>query len=207
MLLAKKVKFIIKTLNELYPNPCPPLHFHSNFTLLIAVLLSANCTDKAVNKVTKVLFEKADTPELMRKLGVKKIKQIIRPCGLSEKKSQAIYQLSQIIIQEHNNQVPNNFTALEKLPGVGHKTASVVLAQGFNIPTFPVDTHIHRLAYRWELSNGTNVKKTEADLKEAFPQKNWNNLHLQMIYYGREFCKARGHVIDNCSICQKITSS
>ncbi len=199
-----KIDFIINSLKRLYPNPKPPLNFHSHYTLLIAVLLSASCTDKAVNKVTKDLFFLADTPSSMRKLGLQKIKETIKPCGLSERKSRAIFELSQILIEKYKEKVPDSLELLEELPGVGHKTASVVVSQGFKQNAFPVDTHIHRLAYRWKLSSGKNVKQTEKDLKNIFAPSLWNDLHLQMIYYGREYCPARYHDLDKCIICQKI---
>ena len=171
--------------------------------LLVAVLLSAQCTDDRVNKVTPHLFELADNPFDMAEQQVEDIKAIIRPCGLAPRKSQAIYDLSNILIEKHNGQVPQDFAALEALPGVGHKTASVVMSQAFGVPAFPVDTHIHRLAYRWTLSTGKNVEKTEADLKKVFPREKWNKLHLQIIYFGREHCPARGHDPRKCPICSR----
>ena len=204
MLPRKKHIFIIKTLNELYPDPPIPLTHHSSYTLLIAVLLSAQCTDSRVNKVTPHLFEIADTPQKMSKQTVEKIKGIIRPCGLSMKKATAIKELSLILCREYEGEVPADIKKLEKLPGVGHKTASVVMSQAFGEQTFPVDTHIHRLAYRWSLSNGKNVVQTERDLKKIFAEKIWNKLHLQIIYYGREYCPAKKHDKENCIICKKI---
>ncbi|MEM9992306.1 MAG: endonuclease III [Bacteroidota bacterium] len=195
---------IAAILEELYPEIPVPLDHADPYTLLIAVLLSAQCTDKRVNQVTPFLFERADTPEAMIGLEVEEIKSIIRPCGLSPRKSKAISQLSHILLNEHDGQVPQSFEALEALPGVGHKTASVVMAQAFGVPAFPVDTHIHRLAYRWKLSTGKNVEKTEADLKKLFPREKWNDLHLQMIFFGREHCPARGHNPYECPICKNF---
>ena len=196
--------FIKKELEKLYKNPKPPLNFSNPFTLLIAVLLSAQCTDERVNKVTPELFKKADTPSKMIKLSKEDIYLIIRPCGLAPKKSSAIYELSKTLIEKHNSQVPENFEDLEKLPGVGHKTASVVMSQGFGHPAFPVDTHIHRLAQRWGLSKGKNVQQTEKDLKKVFPRDKWNRLHLQIIFYGREYCSARGCNGTVCEICKTL---
>tara|TARA_B100001093_G_C26578100_1_gene905992 strand:+ start:93 stop:725 length:633 start_codon:yes stop_codon:yes gene_type:complete len=190
-------------LDQLYPETPIPLNHKDSYTLLIAVLLSAQCTDARVNKVTPQLFKEADNPFDMVKLTKEEIRLIIRPCGLSPKKSKAIHELSEIIINQYNGEVPQSFELLEALPGVGHKTASVVMAQAFGIPAFPVDTHIHRLAYRWKLSNGKNVKKTEKDLKRLFPIKLWNKLHLQIIFYGREYCTARSHKPNNCPICKR----
>lgn len=198
---AEKAEQIVKILDELYPNPPIPLDHSSDYTLLVAVLLSAQCTDVRVNQVTPFLFAKADTPEKMITLSVDEIREIIRPCGLSPRKSKAIYDLSHILIDQHNGQVPNTFEELEALPGVGHKTASVVMIQAFGMPAFPVDTHIHRLGYRWGLSTGKNVEKTEADLKRIFPKDKWIKLHLQIIYFGREYCPARGHDPEACPIC------
>jgi len=204
MSLKQKIANEISSyLEELYPETPIPLDHMDSFTLLIAVLLSAQCTDARVNKVTPYLFKKAATPYAMVKLSVEEIRVIIRPCGLSPKKSRAIHELSQIIINQHKGHVPKSFQHLEALPGVGHKTASVVMAQAFGIPAFPVDTHIHRLAYRWKLSNGKNVEKTEKDLKRLFPQELWNKLHLQIIFYGREYCPARSHKPLNCPICKR----
>ena len=197
----ERADFVRKKLKKLYPKPKPPLNFSNPFTLLIAVLLSAQCTDERVNIVTKDLFKKAKTPKQMLSLGEKKVYKIIKSCGLAPKKSKAIIQTSKILIKNHNSEVPDNFNALEELPGVGHKTASVVLNQAFGYPTFAVDTHIHRLADRWGLSNGTNVVKTERDLKKVFSKDTWNRRHLQIIYFGREYCPARNHDLSGCPIC------
>lgn len=205
--IQKRAAWISDKLNELYPQTPIPLNHKDPYTLLIAVLLSAQCTDARVNTVTPHLFALADNPYDMVQLPVEKIQEIIRPCGLSPKKSKAIYELSQILIHQHGGQVPESFEALEALPGVGHKTASVVMSQAFGHPAFPVDTHIHRLAERWQLSNGKNVEKTEHDLKALFPPQNWNKLHLQMIFLGREFCPARGHIIEKCPICSAIAKA
>ena len=186
----EKINFIIDTLEELYPNPSIPLYHKDNYTFLIAVLLSARCTDKRVNLTTPILFEKADNPYDMVKMSIEEIQKIIRPCGLSPMKSKGIYNLSKIIINKYNGKVPNTFKGLEELPSVGHKTASVIMAQAFDIPAFPVDTHIHRLMKRWKLSNGKNVKQTEIDAKKLFPKEKWIKLHLQIIYYGREYSPA-----------------
>ena len=199
-----RAKFAKKELDKVFPNPPIPLDHDSVFTLLIAVLLSAQCTDKRVNQVTPELFSLADNPEEMSKLRVDQIRKIIRPCGLSPKKSKAIKELSKILLSEHKGQVPEDFESLERLPGVGHKTASVVMSQGFGCPAFPVDTHIHRLAQRWRLTNGKNVKQTEKDLKRLFNKEDWNKLHLQIIMYGREYCSARDCFGLTCSICSKI---
>ncbi|EJF54222.1 endonuclease III [Saprospira grandis DSM 2844] len=196
-------KNIRKWLEELYPETPIPLEHSDNYSLLVAVLLSAQCTDARVNTVTPILFEKASTPAEMIKLPVAEIERIIRPCGLAPRKSKAISKLSQILLDEHEGEVPESFEALEKLPGVGHKTASVVMSQGFGHPAFPVDTHIHRLAWRWQLSNGKSVEQTEKDLKALFPKKSWNKLHLQIIFFGREYCSARGHNPYECPICSK----
>ena len=196
--------FINKELEKLYPETPIPLDHHSTYTLLIAVLLSAQCTDIRVNQVTPELFSLADNPFDMAIISTEKIRKIIRPCGLSPKKSKAISRLSKILCKEHNGEVPESFEELEALPGVGHKTASVVMSQGFNHPTFPVDTHIHRLAQRWRLSKGKNVKQTEKDLKKGFPIEDWNKLHLQIIFYGREYCTARGCDGRVCPICSEI---
>lgn len=204
MTKKEKTDFIVKTLNKLYPDPPIPLDHKDAYTLLIAVLLSAQCTDVRVNKVTPALFKLADNPFKMAKVSVKKIKEIIRPCGLSPRKSQAISDLSKILVEKYNGNVPDTFTELEALPGVGHKTASVVMSQAFGFPAFPVDTHIHRLAYRWNLSSGKNVEQTEKDLKRIFPEELWNILHLQIIYYGREYCTARAHDVNKCIICSKV---
>ena len=194
---------IANILEQLYPETPIPLNHKDTYTLLIAVLLSAQCTDERVNKITPILFAKADNPFDMVKLSVEEIKTIIRPCGLSPRKSKAIHELSKIIIEKHQGIVPNSFEYLEELPGVGHKTASVVMAQAFGIPAFPVDTHIHRLAYRWKLTNGKNVDQTEKDLKRLYPKGLWNKLHLQIIFFGREYCPARSHKPETCPICKK----
>ena len=194
---------IANILEKLYPETPIPLNHKDTYTLLIAVLLSAQCTDARVNKITPILFAKADNPFDMVKLSVEEIKTIIRPCGLSPRKSKAIHELSKIIIEKHQGIVPNSFEYLEELPGVGHKTASVVMAQAFGIPAFPIDTHIHRLAYRWKLSNGKNVDQTEKDLKRLYPKELWNKLHLQIIFFGREYCPARSHKPETCPICKK----
>ncbi len=201
---TEKVDFIISTLDELYGDPKIPLNHYDHYTLLIAVLLSAQCTDLKVNEVTPHLFKLANNPRDMMLCDPEEIRSIIRPCGLSNSKASAIHKLSKILVKEHNSIVPANLEDLEKLPGVGHKTASVVMAQGFNVPTFPVDTHIHRLSYRWKISNGKNVIKTEYDCKKIFPQKIWNKLHLQMIYFGREYCPARRHNPMICPICSVV---
>lgn len=203
MTKAEKVENILQILDSYYPEPPIPLHHKDAYTLLIAVLLSAQCTDERVNKITPLLFSVADNPTDMVKLSVEEIREIIRPCGLSPMKSKGIYGLSRQILELHDGKVPDNFKDLEAMPGVGHKTASVVMAQAFNVPAFPVDTHIHRLAYRWGLSNGKNVETTEKDLKRLTDKSVWNKLHLQMIYFGREFCPARGHQPENCPICSK----
>ena len=197
----ERVKIIMKTLNKLYPKTPIPLKHKNNFELLIAVLLSAQCTDERVNMVSPKLFLKANNPRKMLRLSERQIYNIVRPCGLAPQKSKAIYNLSRILIKEFNGKVPQNYEDLEKLPGVGHKTASVVMSQGFGYPAFPVDTHIHRLAQRWKLTNGKNVKQTEKDLKRLFPETSWNKLHLQIIYYGREFCTARNCFGLECEIC------
>ena len=204
MKLVDKVVYIIKTLDELYPEVTPPLNHKDPYTLLIAVLLSAQSTDKRVNLITPKLFKYADNPFKMTKLSVEKIKNIIKPIGLSNTKSKGIYNLSKILIEKFNGEVPNSFVELEKLPSVGHKTASVVMSQGFGHQTFPIDTHIHRLMHRWGLSNGSNVNKTEIDAKRIFPKKNWNKLHLQIIFYGREYSPARGWNIKKDIITQKV---
>ena len=194
---------IANILERLYPETPIPLKHKDSYTLLIAVLLSAQCTDERVNKITPILFAKADNPFDMVKLSVEEIKSIIRPCGLSPRKSKAIHELSKIIIEKHQGIVPKSFEYLEELPGVGHKTASVVMAQAFGIPAFPIDTHIHRLAYRWKLTNGKNVDQTEKDLKRLYPKELWNKLHLQIIFFGREYCPARSHKPETCPICKK----
>ena len=203
MTRIEKANKIGKILDKLYPETPIPLNHKDTYTLLIAVLLSAQCTDERVNKITPILFAKADNPFDMVKLSVEEIKTIIRPCGLSPRKSKAIHELSKIIIEKHQGIVPNSFEYLEELPGVGHKTASVVMAQAFGIPAFPVDTHIHRLAYRWKLTNGKNVDQTEKDLKRLYPKELWNKLHLQIIFFGREYCPARSHKPETCPICKK----
>lgn len=200
---ADKVAEIISILQKEFPDTPVPLDHKDEYTLLIAVLLSAQCTDERVNKITPLLFEKADNPMDMLQLTVDEIREIIKPCGLSPRKSKAIYDLSQILMNEHGGQVPASFESLEALPGVGHKTASVVMAQAFNVPAFPVDTHIHRLMYRWGLSNGKNVEQTEKDAKRLFPKEIWNDLHLQIIFFGRKYCPARGHKVEECPICSK----
>ncbi|HSX85185.1 MAG TPA: endonuclease III [Cellvibrio sp.] len=200
----ERVNFILQRLKALYPAPPIPLQHKDPYTLLVAVLLSAQCTDERVNQVTPALWQLADNPFDMAKVPVEKIQAVIRPCGLSPQKSKAISLLSQILINEHAGQVPEDWDALERLPGVGHKTASVVMSQAFGHPAFPVDTHIHRLAQRWGLTNGKNVVQTEKDLKRLFPKEAWNALHLQIIYYGREHCSARtcdGTVCDICRTC------
>jgi endonuclease-3 len=194
----------MERLEELYPETPIPLDHKDPYTLLVAVLLSAQCTDERVNQVTPALFELADNPQDMAQQPVEKIQQIIRPCGLSPRKSKAISELSKILIEQHGGEVPQDFAALEKLPGVGHKTASVVMAQAFGVPAFPVDTHIHRLAQRWKLTDGKNVEKTEADLKKLFPAEKWNKLHLQIIFYGRDACTARGCNGMVCEICRTL---
>lgn len=196
-----RADYIRGKLQELYPNPLIPLNHKDAYTLLISVLLSAQCTDARVNTVTPALFALADNPYDMAKVPVEKIQEIIRPCGLSPQKSKAISVLSQMLVDEHDGKVPDDWDALERLPGVGHKTASVVMSQAFNHPAFPVDTHIHRLAQRWGLTNGKNVVQTEKDLKRLFPKDSWNALHLQIIYYGREHCSARGCDGTTCEIC------
>lgn len=201
---SERVAFIQAKLNELYPDTPIPLNHKDPYTLLIAVLLSAQCTDARVNQITPLLFSKADTPQEMVKMSVEEIKEIIRPCGLSPMKSKGIYGLSQIILEKHNGMVPQTFEELEALPAVGHKTASVVMSQAFGFPAFPVDTHIHRLATRWKLSNGKSVEQTEKDLKRLFPENTWNKLHLQIIYFGREHCPARGHDPQKCPICSVV---
>ena len=202
MNLNERIHYIDQKLDALYPSPPVPLHHHDPFTLLLAVLLSAQCTDERVNKITPALFELADNPRAMAMLPVDRINGIVRPCGLAPRKAQAIRDLSIILIEEFNSKVPANFEDLEKLPGVGHKTASVVMSQAFGHPAFPVDTHIHRLAQRWKLTSGKSVIQTEKDLKRHFPKKRWNDLHLQIIYYGREHCQARACYGLNCTICQ-----
>ncbi|MBC9813298.1 endonuclease III [Crocinitomicaceae bacterium CZZ-1] len=204
MTKREKADYIIDELEKLYPETPIPLDHKDPYTLLIAVLLSAQCTDARVNTITPTLFKHADNPFDMIKLTVEEIKEIIRPCGLSPRKSQAIYDLSHILIQEHNGEVPQSFEELEKLPGVGHKTASVVMAQAFSVPSFPVDTHIHRLLTRWGITNGKNVEQTEKDAKKLFPREKWNKLHLQIIFYGREFSPARSPKLEKDYITRTI---
>lgn len=198
---SQRVDLILRTLNEIYPTVPIPLTHRNIYELLIAVLLSAQCTDERVNKVTPELFSVANNPDDMQKLPIETIYKIIKSCGLAPKKSAAISNLSKILVKEFSGEVPDNFTELEKLPGVGHKTASVVMSQGFGYPAFPVDTHIHRLAQRWGLTSGKNVTQTEIDLKRLFPRSSWNRLHLQIIFYGREFCSARSCYGLSCQIC------
>jgi endonuclease-3 len=202
VLKAQRAQYILQTLQRLYPETPIPLLHRDPYTLLVAVLLSAQCTDERVNSVTPALFALADNPADMAALDVQQIQDIIRPCGLSPQKSRAIKRLSEILLQEHGGQVPADMAALERLPGVGHKTASVVMSQAFGEPAFPVDTHIHRLAQRWGLTSGRNVVQTERDLKRLFPREHWNQLHLQMIYYGRQYCTARGCDGRVCEICR-----
>ncbi len=200
----EKVQFVLDKLNEIYPEISIPLQHSDPYTLLIAVLMSAQSTDKRVNQITPILFDRADNPYDMIKLTVEEIRNIIRPVGLSPMKSKGIHRLSKILIKKHNGQVPQTFEELEALPAVGHKTASVVLSQAFGIPTFPVDTHIHRLMYRWGLSTGKNVRQTEKDAKRLFPKNTWNKLHVQIILYGREYSPARGWRLENDPITSKI---
>jgi endonuclease III len=202
VLKAERVDYILRRLQELYPQTPVPLDHRDPFTLLVAVLLSAQCTDERVNQVTPALFTLADNPVDMAAQSVEQIRDIIRPCGLSPQKSKAIKRLSEILLEEHGAVVPADMEALERLPGVGHKTASVVMSQAFGVPAFPVDTHIHRLAQRWGLTNGRNVVQTERDLKRLFPEDCWNRLHLQIIFYGREYCTARGCDGRVCEICR-----
>tara|TARA_X000000368_G_scaffold99374_2_gene76516 strand:- start:3145 stop:3795 length:651 start_codon:yes stop_codon:yes gene_type:complete len=199
---TERVNYIISFLEGLYPETPVPLLNRNHFELLVAVLLSAQCTDERVNQVTPKLFSLADNPLSMSKIPIEDIYKIIRPCGLAPQKSKAISNLSKILITKHDGSVPSNFESLEALPGVGHKTASVVMSQGFGYPAFPIDTHIHRLAQRWGLTNGKNVTQTEKDLKKLFPEKLWNKLHLQIIFYGREYCTARGCNGTICKICK-----
>lgn len=201
---AEKVGFVVNKLEELYPEVPVPLDHYSPYTLLVAVLLSAQCTDERVNKITPSLFEVADNAHDMSLIPVEQIKKIIRPCGLSPMKSNGISNLSKILVEKYNGEVPQDMAALEELPAVGHKTASVVMAQAFGVPSFPVDTHIHRLIYRWGLSNGKNVQQTEKDCKRLFDESLWNKLHLQIIFFGREYCPARGHNPNECPICSQI---
>ena len=204
MTKQEKAAFVAAKLAELYPTTSIPLDHVDPYTLLVAVVLSAQCTDKKVNEITPLLFARASTPQDMVKLSVEEIREIIRPCGLSPMKSKGIHGLSRMILEEHGGKVPADMAALEAMPGVGHKTASVVMVQAFGVPAFPVDTHIHRLAWRWTLSNGRNVEHTEADLKKLFPREKWADLHLQMIYFGREYCPAKCHDPRKCPICSVI---
>jgi endonuclease-3 len=199
---SEKASLISEILDQHYPRTPIPLDHTNHFTLLVAVLLSAQCTDERVNTVTPVLFKKAKNPKEMSKLSEQQIYKIIKPCGLGPKKSKAIKNLSKILVEEYDSKIPCDIDKLEKLPGVGHKTASVVISQGFGIPAFPVDTHIHRLAQRWGLTSGKNVVITERDLKKIFPEENWNKLHLQIIFWGREFCTARSCFALECDICR-----
>ena len=203
----QRAQIVHRRLDELYPTTDIPLDHVDPYTLLVAVVLSAQCTDKMVNRVTPDLWKLADTPEAMSRVSVDRIQAVIRPCGLSPQKAKAISGLSKILVEEHAGQVPQDFEALERLPGVGHKTASVVMAQAFGVPAFPVDTHIHRLAQRWGLTNGKNVVQTETDLKKLFPIEAWNRLHLQIIFYGREHCSARGCDGTVCGICREVYPS
>jgi endonuclease-3 len=204
MLKKERADFVLRRLEELYPETPIPLDHSNPFTLLVAVLLSAQCTDARVNLVTPALFRLADSAEKMRHLSVDEIDAIVRPCGLAPRKAASIQKLSVILAEKHGGEVPNDMSALEELPGVGHKTASVVVAQAFGVPSFPVDTHIHRLAQRWGLTNGKNVQRTEEDLKNLFPRERWNKLHLQIIFYGREYCSARGCDGTVCEMCQTL---
>lgn len=204
MTKAEKAALILETLDGLYPDVKPFLSFRDPYTMLISVLLSAQCTDARVNQVTPHLFKRADTPAKMVELSVEEIREIIHTCGLAPRKSQAIWDLSQILLEQYDGAVPEDMAALEQFPGVGHKTASVVVSHAFGQDAFPVDTHIHRLSYRWGLSTGKNVEQTEKDLKRIFPQEKWNKLHLQLIRFGREFCPARSHDLANCPLCSRI---
>ena len=204
MTRAEKAKIIVRKLQRLYPTQPVPLDHKDSYTLLIAVLLSAQCTDERVNQVTPALFKRADSPSKMVKLSVDEIREFIKPCGLSPRKSKAIHGLSQILLDKYQGEVPESFEALEELPGVGHKTASVVMSQAFGHPAFPVDTHIHRLAQRWGLTKGKNVVQTEVDLKKIFSREKWNALHLQIIFYGREYCQARKCFGLECEICRAV---
>ena len=202
MIKSERALIIKKILDDTYPRTPVPLDHKDTYTLLIAVLLSAQCTDERVNQITPALFKLAPNPKKMSQMSVEKIYEIIKPCGLGPQKSKAILQLSKMLVKEYKGKVPSNFSDLEKLPGVGHKTASVVMSQGFGIPAFAVDTHIHRLAQRWGLTNGKSVKKTEEDLKKIFPKESWNKLHLQIIFWGREYCMARARHGIECKICK-----
>lgn len=203
----RRAQLIQKILDDHFPHPEIPLHHTSPYTLLIAVLLSARCTDAMVNRITPHLFKRADTPETMVQLTIPEIQAIIRPCGLSPRKASAIWHLSKILLDKHQGEVPQNISLLEELPGVGHKTASVVMAQAFQVPTFPVDTHIHRCAKRWGLSSGKNREVTERDLKKLFTKESWIKLHLQIIYFARKYCFARGHKKNNCPICYLVDNN
>ncbi|MBU6326277.1 MAG: endonuclease III [Verrucomicrobia bacterium] len=202
----ERAAYLLDRLEQLYPETPIPLDHQDAYTLLVAVLLSAQCTDARVNLVTPALFRLADTPRAMMNVPVERVKEIIRPCGLSPRKSVAIVELSRILVEQHGGEVPQDFAALEALPGVGHKTASVVMAQAFGVPAFPVDTHIHRLAHRWKLSSGKSVEQTEADLKKLFPRDKWNKLHLQIIFAGRQHCTARGCQDGSCLLCRELFS-
>ena len=199
----QRSKIILKILNKIYPKTPIPLKHRNKFTLLVSVLLSAQTTDVNVNNVTKNIYPKYNKPEHFVKLGRKKIEKLIKSIGIFRVKAKSVYFLSKQIIKKHKGKVPETFEELEKLPGVGHKTASVVMSQGFGVPAFPVDTHIHRLMYRWGLSNGKNVEQTEKDAKRLFPKEIWNDLHLQIIFFGRKYCPARGHKAEDCPICSK----
>jgi len=206
MTKKERIQFIIDTLDDLFPEVEVPLHHKDPYTLLIAVLLSAQCTDERVNQVTHELFKLASTPQDMLKLSLDRIQGIIRPCGLSNRKAMSISLLSKILVNEYGGHVPGTLDELETLPGVGHKTASVVICQAFNTPAFPVDTHIHRLAHRWKLSEGSKVENTEKDLKKLISKERWTDLHLKMILYGRKYCPARGHSLERCSICRTLNA-
>ncbi len=202
----QKAEYIVNTLDQLYPKTPIPLKHTDAYTLLIAVVLSAQCTDARVNQISPILFSKASTPKQMVELGEIEIHKIIKPCGLANSKAKGIFTFSKMILEKHQGKVPNTFEELEEMPSVGHKTASVVMSQAFGVSAFPVDTHIHRLMHRWGLSNGKNVTQTEKDAKRTFPKELWNKLHLQIIFYGREYCPARGHKIEHCPICLTLNS-
>jgi endonuclease-3 len=205
--VTKSARIVGRILNQEFPNPDIPLSHHDAFTLLVSVVLSAQCTDERVNQVTPVLFSRlGDTPQELARASIENIREIIRPCGLSLAKSKAIHGLSELIVDNHQSEVPKTFPELEALPGVGHKTASVVMSHAFGVPAFPVDTHIHRCARRWGLSDGSSVVQTESDLKALFPRSRWNLLHLQIIHYARKFCPARGHKPEECPICAELSS-
>lgn len=206
MTRKERADYLLDRLEQLYPETPIPLDHKDAYSLLVAVLLSAQCTDARVNLVTPALFRLADTPQAMMNVPVESVKEIIRSCGLSPRKSAAIVELSRILVEQHGGEVPQDFAALEALPGVGHKTASVVMAQAFGVPAFPVDTHIHRLAHRWKLSSGKSVELTEADLKKLFPRDKWNKLHLQIIFAGRQHCTARGCKDGSCLLCRELFS-